>query len=61
MVTHRIVSVEAEGIRAPRATPVATPTRGSLRPDAPTMSRVEFAVPWIGWAYLCSSTRRAGC
>jgi len=51
MVTHRIVSVEAEGIRT-RGDAVATVDPWVVRPDAPTMSRVEFTVPWIGWAYL---------
>jgi signal peptidase len=51
MVTRRIVSVEPEGFRTQAdAVPAADPWL--LRPEEPTMSRVEFAVPWIGWVCL---------
>ena len=51
MVTHRIVSVSAGGIVTrgdvePQVDPWV------LRPDAPTLARVEFVVPWVGWIYL---------
>lgn len=51
MVTHRIVSIRAEGIRT-QGDALAAPDPWTLRPDTPTLSRVEFTVPWIGWAYL---------
>ena len=51
LVTHRIVSIERDGIRT-QGDALAAPDPWVLHPDAPTMSRVEFAVPWVGWAYL---------
>jgi signal peptidase len=51
MVTHRIVSIRPEGIRT-QGDAEATVDPWVLHPDSPTMSRVEFTVPWIGWAYL---------
>jgi signal peptidase len=51
MVTHRIVSVRPEGFRT-QGDAVATPDPWLVHPEPPTMSRVEFSVPWIGWAYL---------
>lgn len=51
MVTHRIVSVGPHGIvTRGDAAPAADPW--VLRPESPTISRVEFVVPWVGWAYL---------
>ena len=51
MVTHRIVSIRPEGIRT-QGDAEATADPWVLHPDSPTMSRVEFTIPWIGWAYL---------
>jgi hypothetical protein len=51
MVTRRIVSIEPEGLRT-RGDAAPTADTWLLRPETPTMSRVEFAVPWIGWASL---------
>jgi signal peptidase len=51
LVTHRIVAIEREGIRT-QGDAVTTPDPWLLRPETPTISRVEFAVPWVGWAYL---------
>jgi signal peptidase len=51
MVTHRIVSIRPEGIRT-QGDAEATADPWVLHPDSPTISRVEFTVPWIGWAYL---------
>jgi signal peptidase I len=51
MVTHRIVSVGPEGIvTRGDAEPAVDPW--VLEPATPTISRVEFVVPWVGWAYL---------
>ena len=51
MVTHRIVSVAPDGIvTRGDAEPAVDPW--VLRPTAPTVSRVELVVPWVGWAYL---------
>jgi signal peptidase I len=51
MVTHRIVSIQADGIRTQGdAEPSADPW--VLVTEDPTVSRVELTVPWIGWAYL---------
>lgn len=51
MVTHRIVSVGPDGIvTRGDAEPAVDPW--VLRPSEPTISRVEFVVPWVGWAYL---------
>jgi signal peptidase I len=51
MVTHRIVAIGPEGIVTQGdALPATDPW--TLRPDGPTLPRVEFAVPWVGWAYL---------
>jgi signal peptidase len=51
MVTRRIVSIGPEGIRT-QGDAMVTTASSSARADASTMSRVEFTVPWIGWAYL---------
>ncbi|KQW49262.1 hypothetical protein ASC77_11280 [Nocardioides sp. Root1257] len=51
LVTHRIVAIERDGLRT-QGDALAAPDPWVLHPDAPTMSRVEFAVPWVGWAYL---------
>jgi len=51
MVTHRIVSMDPDGIRT-QGDATAAVDPWVLHPGSPTMSRVEFTVPWIGWAYL---------
>jgi signal peptidase len=51
LVTHRIVSIQPDEIRT-RGDAKAAVDPWVVHPDAPTMSRVEFTVPWIGWAYL---------
>jgi signal peptidase len=51
MITHRIVSIDPDGIRT-QGDAEAAADPWVLQPSAPTMSRVEFTVPWIGWAYL---------
>lgn len=51
MVTHRIVAIEPDGIRT-QGDARSAPDPWTLHPEASTMSRVEFTVPWIGWAYL---------
>ncbi|MFC7492974.1 MULTISPECIES: hypothetical protein [unclassified Nocardioides] len=51
MVTHRIVAIGPDGIVTQGdALPSADPW--TLRPDGPAVPRVEFALPWVGWAYL---------
>jgi signal peptidase len=51
MITHRIVDIGPEGIRTQGdANPAPDP--GTLRPDQPTIPRVVFALPWVGYAYL---------
>ena len=51
MVTHRIVAIGPDGIRTQGD---ANPTRDAwtLRPQEPTVPRVVFALPWVGYAYL---------
>jgi signal peptidase len=50
-VTHRIVDIGPDGIRTQGdALPARDPW--TLRPDRPTVSRVVFALPWVGYAYL---------
>lgn len=51
LVTHRIVAIERDGIRT-QGDALAAPDPWVLHPDTPTVSRVELAVPWVGWAYL---------
>ena len=51
MITHRIVSIRPDAIRT-QGDAVDSVDPWVLRPEAPTISRVEFTVPWIGWAYL---------
>jgi signal peptidase len=51
LVTHRIVAVERDGIRT-QGDASDAPDPWVLHPDTATMSRVEFAVPWVGWVYL---------
>jgi len=51
MVTHRVVSVGTGGIvTRGDAEPQVDPW--VLRSDAPTVARVDFVVPWVGWVYL---------
>jgi signal peptidase len=50
-VTHRIVDIGPDGIRTQGDTlPARDPW--TLRPDRPTVSRVVFSLPWVGYAYL---------
>lgn len=51
MVTHRIVAIGPDGI-VTRGDASDAVDPWVLRPDTPTVSRVEFVVPWVGWAYL---------
>ena len=51
LVTHRIVSIQPDEIRTQGDAAEAVDP-WVVHPDSPTMSRVEFTVPWIGWAYL---------
>jgi signal peptidase len=51
MVTHRVVAVRPTGVVTQGD---AEPERDPwvLASDAPTVSRVEFTLPWVGYAYL---------
>ena len=51
LVTHRVVIVRADGL-VTRADTAAHPDPWVLAPDGPTLSRVEFSVPLVGWVYL---------
>ncbi|GAA1789175.1 hypothetical protein GCM10009795_038670 [Nocardioides hankookensis] len=51
LVTHRVVAIDRGAIRT-QGDALDTPDPWVLHPDGPTISRVEFAVPWVGWAYL---------
>ena len=51
MVTHRIVAIGPEGI-VTKGDAQAAVDPWTLRSEHPTMSRVAFSVPWVGWAYL---------
>ncbi|GAA4697244.1 signal peptidase I [Nocardioides conyzicola] len=51
LVTHRIVAIEADGIRT-QGDAEPSPDPWLVRTDSPTLSRVEVTIPWIGWAYL---------
>jgi signal peptidase I len=51
MVTHRIVAIGPAGI-VTKADAEVAPDPWTLQPDGPTLPRVVFTVPWIGWAYL---------
>lgn len=51
MVTHRIVAIGPDGI-VTKADAHAAPDPWTLRPEGPTLPRVVFTVPWIGWAYI---------
>jgi signal peptidase len=51
MVTHRVVDIDADGI-VTKGDAESAPDPWRLRPEEPTVSRVVFAVPWIGYAYL---------
>ena len=50
-VTHRIVSIGPEGIRTRGD---AEPTRDPwlLDPQEPTLPRVVYTLPWVGYGYL---------
>jgi signal peptidase len=51
LVTHRIVDIGPDGILTQGD---ANPTRDpwTLRPKQPSVPRVVFALPWVGYAYL---------
>jgi signal peptidase len=51
MVTHRIVAIGPDGIVTQGDAAAATDP-WTLRPDRPTVPRVVFALPWVGYAYL---------
>jgi signal peptidase I len=51
LVTHRIVSIRPDEIRT-QGDAEAAVDPWVVQPDSPSMSRVEFTVPWIGWVYL---------
>ncbi len=51
MVTRSVVSVGSEGI-VTRAEAYAAVDPWVLQPSEATISRVDFVVPWAGWAYL---------
>ncbi|MBZ5737532.1 hypothetical protein [Nocardioides mangrovi] len=51
MVTHRIVTIGPEGI-VTKADAHSAADPWTLHPDGPTLPRVVFTVPWIGWAYI---------
>lgn len=50
-VTHRVVALPGTGI-VTRADASARPDPWVFRPAGSTVQRVEFAVPWVGYAYL---------
>jgi signal peptidase len=51
MVTHRIVALGPDGIQTQGdANEARDPW--TLRPTGPTVPRVVFALPWVGYAYL---------
>jgi len=51
MVTHRVVSVHPDGI-VTQGDGEPDPDPWVLDTDAPTVSRVVFTLPWVGYAYL---------
>ena len=51
MVTHRIVAIGPDGI-VTKGDAEAAVDPWKVRSEQPTMSRVAFSVPWVGWAYL---------
>jgi signal peptidase I len=51
MVTHRIVSIGPEGI-VTQGDAEASPDPWWLHPEEPTMPRVVFTLPLVGYAYL---------
>lgn len=51
MVTHRIVTISPNGI-VTRGDAHTADDPWVLQPEDATVSRVVFALPWIGWAYL---------
>jgi signal peptidase len=53
-VTHRIVSIEPQGIRT-RGDDRPADDPWVLRPDGPALPRVVLDVPLVGWAYLLFS------
>jgi signal peptidase I len=51
MVTHRIVSISSDGIQT-QGDASTTRDPWTLRPQRPTVPRVVFALPWVGYGYL---------
>lgn len=51
MVTHRIVSTGPGGV-VTQGDAMSAPDPWRLTSGHATVSRVEFVVPWVGWAYL---------
>jgi signal peptidase I len=51
MVTHRIVEVGPSGILT-QGDAERRPDPWVLRPEEPTLPRVAFTLPWVGYAYL---------
>jgi len=50
-VTHRIVDIDPAGITT-KGDANARPDPWRLEPEGPTLPRVAFTVPWVGYAYL---------
>jgi signal peptidase len=51
MVTHRIVEIDTRGIRT-RGDAESATDPWVLEPSAPTVPRVQYALPWVGYLYL---------
>jgi len=51
LVTHRIVGVEAGGFRT-RGDNETSADPWVLRPEQPTLPRVVYSIPWVGYLYL---------
>jgi signal peptidase len=51
MVTHRIVSIDSDGMQT-QGDARTTRDPWTLRPQQPTVPRVVFALPWVGYGYL---------
>jgi signal peptidase I len=51
MVTHRIVSISPDGIQT-QGDARSARDPWTLRPQQPTVPRVVFALPWVGYGYL---------
>lgn len=51
LVTHRVVDVRPDGMVTQGDAEPAIDL-WVLPPDTATISRVEYVIPWVGWAYL---------